>query len=264
MVLPSAVNGGVGSQPPALLLQPPKEQRTLLLNEAKLWSVLPKMTQIMPATRDLVLNSAQQNGLSKEQFLELMGKQASALSDSEKIIMENIRNAVPMPDENTVLQKVINPNYVDSYFDNEYMKQYPTITGYITTTEDVKNLNTPRELFDGLQLGYPNSPHSPDAEAIYVIQYTTSDVGNIQIPYGDDMPHPAGGKISRMTEPATGNGFIGIKDGSIRPEFYSMGQSMDDGAKLIRLWSDGQSEIIGTYDERTNVFKHIDGNGGKK
>jgi hypothetical protein len=48
MVLPSAVNGGVGSQPPALLLQPPKEQRTLLLNEAKLWSELPKLSPSKP------------------------------------------------------------------------------------------------------------------------------------------------------------------------------------------------------------------------
>jgi hypothetical protein len=258
MVLPSAVNGGVGSQPPALLLQPPKEQRTLLLNEAKLWSVLPAMTQIMPATRDLVLNSAQQNGLSEEQFLELMRKPASALSDSEKILMENIRNAVPMPDENTVLQKVISANYVDSYFDGSFLEHSPGIKGFFNTAESAVGLNTPQALFGSMRLDYDGSPFSLTDDVVTVIRFTTNDVSDIHIPYGGDMPHPL--ELEEATEwkwPYTGHGFTAAENGGVLPELYSSGVELKN-AKMFEILSDGQEKLIAEYDDVLGRFKPIE------
>jgi hypothetical protein len=189
-----------------------------------------------------------------------MGKQASALSDSEKIIMENIRNAVPMPDENTVLQKVISADRFDFLLSENFTtrdERASDVRGYFTIASDVSELKTPRELFGELRLDYDDTPFSPDDERTYVLQFTAVDAGKIIIPYGDDMPHPTGGDISEMTYPATGNGFLASENGSLIPEWYSTGLQINDGAEIYAVTDSGK-ELVATYDARTKTFKRVE------
>jgi hypothetical protein len=187
-----------------------------------------------------------------------MGKQASALSDSEKIIMENIRNAVPMPDENTVLQKVINPNHVDSYFDGSFLNYSPGMDGFFTTAESAAGLNTPQALFGSVRLDYAGSSFSSADDVVTVIRFTTNDVSNIQIPYGEDMPHPLISKdAAEWKWPYTGHGFTAAENGDVLPELYSPGVKLKD-AKMFEVSSDGQEKLVAVYDNILSKFKPIE------
>jgi hypothetical protein len=265
MALPDATSGqltGADTQQLAAVFQPSQEQRAMVLQDAKLWSELPKVVEPAASTRDLVLDSAQKNGLSEEEFLELMRKPASALTDIEKIKMENIRNAVPMPDETTVLQKVISAEQFDFLMSESFVERderASDVRGYFATVESVAELNTPRELFEELRLDYDNTPFSPSDESAYVLRFTAGDVSEIQIPYGDNMPHPAGRDISEMAYPATGNGFLASENGSLIPEWYSTGLQINDGAEIYAITNSGK-DLVAVYDKDTRTFNRVNSN----
>lgn len=107
------------------------------------------------------------------------------------------------------------------------------IGGCITTVEDASKLTNPEMIFDGLRLDYSGMLFCKTDNFNTVIRFTSEDVGNIKIPYGDSMPNPAGGKVSTMTDPFTGNGFTSAKNGKTIPEFYSDGLTLRDGAKMF-------------------------------
>nr|WP_090892126.1 hypothetical protein [Evansella caseinilytica] len=88
--------------------------------------------------------------------------------------------------------------------------------------EDASKLTNPEMIFDGLRLDYSGTPFSKTDNFNTVIRFTSEDVGNIKIPYGDSMPNPAGGKVSTMTDPFTGNGFTSAKNGKQFQNFILM------------------------------------------
>ncbi|MED4955927.1 hypothetical protein ABEO75_09545 [Paenibacillus macerans] len=172
--------------------------------------------------------------------------------------MENIRNTVPTPGVNTSLQKVLNPSFVNGYLDGSFMNfNGGKIGGCITTVEDASGLTNPRIIYDGLRLDYPGTPFSPTDGATTVIRFTSEDASNIIIPYGDSMPNPAGGKVSTMTDPFTGNGFTSATNGQIIPEFYSDGLTLTDGAKMLEVTSDGKEVLKAVFDETLERFVPI-------
>ncbi len=180
------------------------------------------------------------NGISEKEFLALMRKSSVELKPYEATILENIRKNVPIPGEETLLQKVINPSYIDGYLDGSFMNfNDGKIGGCITTVHDVSELRNPKGLFEGLRLDYEGTPFSPADGSVTVIRFTSSEVSDIKIPFGEGMPNPTGGKVSLMTPPFTGNGFTSATNGQIIPEFYSDGLSINNGAQMIEITSTG-------------------------
>ena len=173
--------------------------------------------------------------------------------------METIRNSIPMPEVDTPLQKVLNPAYVDGYFDGSFMNfNDGRISGCISTVDGAAGLNTPEKVFYGLRMDYEQTPFKPTDEFVTVIRFTSSDTQNIKIPYGDNMPNPAGGNVSNMTPPFTGNGFTAATNGQIIPEFYTDGVSLQDGAQMFQITSRGEEKLIAIYNEDLMKFVRID------
>ncbi len=100
--------------------------------------------------------------------------------------------------------------------------------------------------------------NKPTDEFVTVIRFTSSDTQNIKIPYGDNMPNPAGGNVSKMTPPFTGNGFTAATNGEIVPEFYTDGVSLQDGAEMFQITSRGEEKLIAVYDEDLMKFVRVD------
>ena len=195
------------------------------------------------------------NAISENEFLTLMKKSSGELTPDEARILENIRKSVPIPNEKTPLQKVLNPAHVDGYLDGSFMNfNDGRIGGCITTVDDASGLKNPKEIFEGLRLDYDGTPFSPDDGSAMVIRFTSNEASNIKIPFGDGMPNPAGGKVSSMTPPFTGNGFTSATNGQIIPEFYSDGLSINNGAQMIEITSEGEEILKAVYDEDLKKF----------
>lgn len=70
-----------------------------------------------------------------------------------------------------ILQKVLTPTQTRSAFDGRLRH----IAGFVTRMDDVLHLRTPIELIQQLQLSYPGSPFSPDAETVAVLRFAVRD-----------------------------------------------------------------------------------------
>lgn len=68
------------------------------------------------------------------------------------------------------------------------------------------------------------------------------------------MPNPTGGAVSSMAPPFTGNGFTSATNGQIIPEFYSDGVSLNNGAQMLEITSDGKEILKAIYDAKQGLF----------
>lgn len=119
-------------------------------------------------------------------------------------------------------------------------------------------MKNPNMIFYGLSMEYDGSPFTPDDDFVTAIHFTSKDADNIIILFGDSMPNPAGGKVSEMTPPFTGNGFTSASNGLIIPEFYSYGLSIDNGAQMVRITKEGNDVLIAIYDDKKQRFFPIE------
>ena len=209
-------------------------------------------------TLKVVEETAKSLGVDENYFLEMMQKTADQLTPAERVVIENIRNSIPLPTSQTMLQKVLNPNYVQGYYTGAYLGVNDgRISGCITTVEDASAMKTPQAIFNGLRLDYDGSPFSPMDEVVTAIRFTPDDPSKIIVPYADSMPHPSGGYVSNMTAPFTGHGFTSAQDGQIIPEFYTSGLSLTKGAVMVEIRKSGGVSVIAVYNDETGTFDPV-------
>jgi len=193
--------------------------------------------------------------VTKDEFILLAQKASSELTATEAELMANIRNVIPMPDKYTWLQKVINPKYIEGYLDGSFTKYGEgRISGCITTVDGAAGLKTPQVIYNAMRMDYPNSPFSIGDGSVTVIRFTSSEAGNIVIPYGNGMPNPVGGAVANMKPPFTGTGFTSSLNGHIVPEFYSNGLSLNHGALMYEITSDGKEILKAIFDNHQMKF----------
>ncbi|MCJ7967007.1 hypothetical protein MT487_08035 [Lachnospiraceae bacterium NSJ-171] len=191
-----------------------------------------------------------QKRITLDEFNNLRLRDVADLTDSEKEILKFIRNSVPMPNENTLMQKVITVEDIEKYLNGTYTQ----VGGFVTRAIDVENLKTYDDLYKGLRLDYPESVFNPTGDDVMgMIRFTTEDFKKITIPYRTEM----GGNASGET-PFTGNGFTKATNGNIIPEFQcSKYIDIKDGAQLIELRKDGTEKLRAIYDKDTKKFVEI-------
>ena len=191
-----------------------------------------------------------QKRITLDEFNNLRLRDVAELTDSEKEILKFIRNSVPMPNENTLMQKVITVEDIEKYLNGTYTQ----VGGFVTRAIDVENLKTYDDLYKGLRLDYPESVFNPTEDDVMgMIRFTTEDFKKITIPYRTEM----GGNASGET-PFTGNGFTKATNGNIIPEFQcSKYIDIKDGAQLIELRKDGTEKLRAIYDKDTKKFVEI-------
>jgi len=96
-----------------------------------------------------------QQGLTLEEFNKLRLTDVSQLTNDEKALLKMIRESIPMPDSNTLMQKVIPASDVQKYLDGTYTQ----IGGFVTRAEDVTQLKTYDDIYNSLRLDYPDTAY---------------------------------------------------------------------------------------------------------
>ena len=90
-------------------------------------------------------------GLTMDDFHYMMQKHANALTPNEIKKLTRIRKAIPKPDENTLMQKVVTKETMNRYLGGKYAGQ---VGGSVAIASDTKHLKTFEDYYYGLRLDY--------------------------------------------------------------------------------------------------------------
>ncbi|GAA0086266.1 hypothetical protein UT300007_27050 [Clostridium sp. CTA-7] len=189
--------------------------------------------------------------ITLDEFNSIRMKGASELTDEQRRIMMKIREQVPNPNSDTTLQKVIDGGKIDNYIKDD--NPWNTVGGFITKAQDTKELSTLQEVYDGLALGYKDTPFTVGVDKDYgIIRFKTDVVDKIDIPYGPTMEgvgaKPPTGGFDTSPDPFTGHGFTKDMNGNIIPEYTMQYLKPNEGAELYRVNSKtGIEELIAKY-----------------
>ncbi|PBQ32474.1 hypothetical protein CNR22_12060 [Sphingobacteriaceae bacterium] len=207
-------------------------------------------------------NKLNGNFLTLGQFKELMLKSTSAMTQGEKDFVNIIRNSIPLPTSESILQKVFPISFMDGFFKAE--TNIKSIGGFIATAEDCKHLNTYNEIFDGLRLDYKESEFvATSATKCLIVRFKTLDFASIEIPRNYDN----GGSINnpniqsvynKNPYPFTGQGYTAGTNGVLGvPELkveYPNSLKLEDKAEMFIIDNSGKEEFIGCYSRELNKF----------
>ena len=196
--------------------------------------------QLGPSRVDDVLGS---HGLDRDGFIDLVNKPADELTAAERATLSSVRDDLPMPDSDTVMQKVVPADMADRYVmggDPDF--HVDSVRGAVTDAADTAHLGTPQQIHDGLRLDYDGSPYSPDDASTHVIRFQ-SDTPDFEVPRHSDLG--GSGQFDDWGDPFTGNGFTKAGD-DIIPEYAtgSDGVTMRDGAEMWETLDDGTQRLV--------------------
>ncbi len=200
---------------------------------------------------DNIANLATQQGIDLNTFKVIEEKAFVSLSSAEKLQINTIRNNIPIPDANTILQKVIPKADIAKYLSGDYKQ----IGGFITTAKDAKHLQTYDDIYYGMRLDYKLSDGV--SQNFYlsdgscgVIRYKTPNANTATIP---KCPLNGGDITSPM--PFTGDGFTSGTYGRLGvPELKTGYLTPDDGAELWEIFSNGNETLRAKFSSSLNKF----------
>ena len=201
---------------------------------------------------DLLPNLLIKEGLTMDDFQYMLQKSVKALTESEKAKLARIRNAMPKPDANTLMQKVIAKDAINIYL--REVNPYTTIGGFVTRASDAKHLKTYDDLYWGLRLDYVNDGgklmNYIEDGSCGVIRFKTKSTSELSIPREE--------LLDNNNYPYTGHGFtsgkqgrIGVPEFKFRNQFYA---ELNDGAELYEVFSDGREVLKAIFSNKENKF----------
>ncbi|WP_157890743.1 hypothetical protein [Mycolicibacterium goodii] len=211
-----------------------------------------------------VLDALNAHGISKSEFIDLIQKPTSSLSPAERDLLSAVRDNLPAPGRDTVMQKVIPPGFFDESgaFKQSRADDYimspgrgdghlttpdkfdpEQVGGAVTVASDTFRLSTPGDIYKGPRLDYENSPYLPDDPGTHLIRFQLdySSTGWYEVPRNETM----GGDpmYNRWTDPFTGNGFTKSGD-EIVPEYMAYNARMREGAEMWEILDDGTQRLV--------------------
>ena len=201
---------------------------------------------------DLLPSLLEKENLTMDAFRYIILKNVNTLTESEKAKLARIRNAIPKPDANTVMQKVIPKDAINIYL--REVNPYTTIGGFVTRASDAKHLKTYDDLYWGLRLDYVNDGgklmNYIEDGSCGVIRFKTKSTSELSIPREELLDH--------NNYPYTGHGFtsgkqgrIGVPEFKFRNQFYA---ELNDGAELYEVFSDGREVLKAIFSNKENKF----------
>ncbi|WP_288264181.1 T7SS effector LXG polymorphic toxin [uncultured Streptococcus sp.] len=196
-------------------------------------------------TYEIIHQKLIEYNITEAEFNRLRTTRIVDMTKSEYDMMVDIRNAIPHPTSQTVMQKIIPIEEADNYFLKNGWDA--TVKGYITKREDVTNINNIEEAVKGLRLDY-NGSKFVDADGNIItngyvrIEFQTKDTDYINIPFGEQSG------VGLDPDPATGHGFIKSEE-FLTPEYKvvnpnNKGVQLENDAKMY-LNVDGDEVLVG-------------------
>ena len=197
---------------------------------------------------DVLPELLKKEGITAEQFVNYTNYVRKELPYTPRAQIARLRNAVPSPTAETVMQKVIPASDLEMYISGRYDK----IQGFITKAADTKHFNSFDDLYYGLRLDYDGTKFFLDEGACYAIRFKSEEVPlQINVPRGRAFKDPY---------PFTSHGFTaGIKGRIGVPEFtVKKGAkiSIKDGAEIWKITRDGRQTLYAVFENKT--FKIVE------
>ncbi|TDQ29740.1 fibronectin type III domain-containing protein [Tenacibaculum caenipelagi] len=192
---------------------------------------------------DNIASLASKHNLSVDDFKLLQQKRydLSEMSAVEMSKIDAIRNEIPLPDGNTILQKVLPKKDIQKYLDGDYS----AVGGFVTTAKDAKHLSNFEDVFYGMRLDYNGTLFNLSDGSFGVIRYKTL-TPNASVP---KLPTTNG------QAPYTGNGFTGGNNGRLGvPEWKTPYNTPNEGAELWEVNSDGTEILRAVFNSKENRF----------
>ena len=147
----------------------------------------------------------------------------------------------------TIMQKVVPHGHVAWYLEQGYDRA----GGFVHSTGDVAELQTPAQLYEALGLLYDGSPFSPADDGVYVIRWPAYCPDLYRVPFGgrDEAELAAWGESGWVIErpPFLGGGFAPGSAGSIR-EYKVDSVRLPYGAEMYYLGRDRSERFVAMYD----------------
>ncbi|MDR0231211.1 MAG: hypothetical protein LBI82_03735 [Dysgonamonadaceae bacterium] len=196
---------------------------------------------------DLLPELLQKGGLTMDDFRYMMLKNVNALTDSEKAKLAAIRNALPKPDANTVMQKVISKSDIQKYIKGDYSD----FGGSVTRASDAKHLKSFEDLYFGERLDYPNSPFSIEDGSCGVIRFSSNESSNAII--------TSGNAFDNYAYPFTSTGFTsGNNDRLGVPEWnLSKRIGFSEGDEIWEIFNNGTEKLRAIYGKDSSGILRI-------
>lgn len=194
----------------------------------------------------------QREGIPLEDFQRMKELPVDQLSQAERELMRDIREMIPSPTSETLMQKVIKAEDIDKYLSGDYSD----VRGFVTNAADTKSVSGSADVYESLRLDYDDISFSPDGEFYGVIRFKTENAGEV-----DNAFSPLLGGNNTNAYPSSGHGFTTTRNGKIIPEYmFPDGKKsrIMDGAELYRVNRDGSEVLLGIYVEKEGRFVPYD------
>ncbi len=190
-------------------------------------------------------------GITLAYFKEIQQKSFDQLNASEKVLINRIRNTIPLPTSETVLHKVLPPGEIDKFL----KEGRNTIGGFFTTAADSKHAYGYLDIVKSMRLDYDNTQHFLVYNYYGSIRYKVSNTESIHIPKSVEN-----GGSETAKAPFTGSGFTGGNEGRLGvPELKSAYLEPKEGAELWKVYTDGTSEeLLAIYSSKEKKFIPIE------
>ncbi|MCG7594655.1 hypothetical protein [Mycobacterium sp. PSTR-4-N] len=195
------------------------------------------------------------HGVNKSDLVDLINTPTDALTADQRHLLTSIRDALPAPTADTVMQKVIPPGFFDSEGNfvrgraDDYIMGGTNfdpriVNGSVTVAGDTAHLSSPAAIYDHLRLDYGGSPFAQHDPGTMLIRFqadnpTSNDL--YEVPRNSDMG--GNSRFDSWEDPFTGNGFTKSGDDVI-PEYVASGITMREGAEMWEILDDGTQRLV--------------------
>mgnify|MGYP001428730459 CR=1 FL=1 len=198
--------------------------------------------------------------LSIDDYKKLSSSSISELTDEKIKLMYNIRQEIPMPDNTTLLSKVITESTAENCCVNGNFSN--SIVNCVARVQDTSGLKTYDDYFNTFGLDYRDSEYlNPNKEKLSVIRFNTDDIDNIKIPYGgttdaelDRVSSILGidkSELVKLESPFQGNGITKNAGGGLGSPEYTVSVAepvyIKDGAAIYDIDRNGNETLRTIY-----------------
>jgi len=197
---------------------------------------------------DILPNLLKKEGLTMDDFHYMMQKHANALTPNEIKKLTRIRKAIPKPDKNTLMQKVVTKETMNRYLEGKYAGE---VGGSVAIASDTKHLKTFEDYYYGLRLDYKlsNGKYEFYLEegSCGVIRFKSTEIP-------DKIIIPKGGTFDEWNYPFTSTGFTSGNNGRLGVPEWNLPERIKftDGDEIWEVFNDGTQRLRGVY--KNNSF----------
>ena len=193
---------------------------------------------------DMLPELLKKEGITEEEFVNYTNYIRKELPYTPRAQIARLRNSVPSPTAETVMQKVIPASDLEKYISGQYDK----IQGFMTKAADTKYFKSFDDFYYGLRLDYDGTKFFLDEGCCYAIRFKSKEVPlNIIVPRGRDFKDPYPFTSHSFTAGIKGR--IGVPEFTIPRNPRNLGISIENGTEIWKITRDGKQTLYAVFKE---------------